>query len=159
MKQNSPYVMRYPRGTVLFDKLDQRIEFEEITPTWTYLKKGTSSHLISYGPSLDLLLQASDNLNLDATVINARFIKPIDEEMLHEICKSNLPIFVYEECSNIGSLYPQILKFMAKHNYHNRITEMSITDQIVEHGHYKDILKILHMDLTSVEDNIKAFLK
>ena len=159
MKQKSPFVMRYPRGTVLFDKAEERIEFEAITPTWTYLKKGSKVNLISYGPSLDLLIQANENLKLDASIINARFIKPIDEEMLHALCQSNLPIFVYEECSNIGSLYPQILKFMAKHQYHNRITEMSITDQIVEHGHYKDILKILHMDLDSVEENIKAFLK
>jgi 1-deoxy-D-xylulose-5-phosphate synthase len=159
MKQKSPFVMRYPRGTVLFDKAEERIEFEEITPTWTYLKKGSKVNLISYGPSLDLLIQANDNLKLDASIINARFIKPIDEEMLHEICKNNQPIFVYEECSNVGSLYPQVLKFMAKHQYHNRITEMSVTDQIVEHGHYKDILKILHMDLDSVEENIKAFLK
>ena len=159
MMQSHPFVMRYPRGTVLFDKAEEKVEFEEITPTWTYLKKGSNINLISYGPSLDLLIQASDNLKLDASIINARFIKPMDENMLHEICKTNQPIFVYEECSNTGSLYPQILKFMAKHHYHNRITEMSITDQVVEHGHYKDILKMLQMDLESIEKHIKGFLQ
>lgn len=159
MKQKNPFVIRYPRGTVLFNKDEEKIEFEEISPTWSYLRKGENVNIISYGPSLDLLIQASENLKLNASVINARFIKPIDEDMLHEVCQSNLPIFVYEECSNAGSLYPQILKFMAKNNYRNKIMEMSITDQIVEHGHYKDILKIVHMDLESVEKNMKAFLK
>ncbi|MBU1142149.1 MAG: hypothetical protein KKH92_00730, partial [Firmicutes bacterium] len=90
---------------------------------------------------------------------NARFIKPIDEEFLHELCKTGKPLFVYEECSNVGSLYPQILKFMAKHDYKNRIQDMSITDQVVEHGHYKDILKSHHMDLDSIEETLKEFLK
>jgi 1-deoxy-D-xylulose-5-phosphate synthase len=159
MKQKNPYVVRYPRGTVLFDKIVDQISFEEITPTWTYMKKGEEINLISYGPSLDLLIQVDQNLSLNASIINARFIKPIDENMLHQICMTGKPIFVYEECSNIGSLYPQILKFMAKHEYKNKIMEMSITDQVVEHGHYKDILKLLHMDLISIEENIKEFLK
>ncbi len=130
-----------------------------LSKTWTYLNKGTGINLISYGPSLDLLIQANQHLELDASIINARFIKPIDEDMLHLICKSGQPIFVYEECSNIGSLYPQIFKFLAKHEYKNRIKEMSITDQVVEHGHYKDILKMHHMDLDSIEETIKDFLK
>ena len=159
MKQNNPFVIRYPRGTVLFDKVEDHVTFDEITPTWTYLKKGTDIHLISYGPSLDLLLQADLQLELNASVVNARFIKPIDEEFLHELCKTGKPLFVYEECSNVGSLYPQILKFMAKHDYKNRIQDMSITDQVVEHGHYKDILKSHHMDLDSIEETLKEFLK
>ncbi|MDO9629677.1 MAG: transketolase C-terminal domain-containing protein, partial [Acholeplasmataceae bacterium] len=159
MKQKSPFVIRYPRGTVLFNKDEELISFEEISPTWTYLKKGTKINMISYGPSLDLLIQAASDLSLDASIINARFIKPIDIDMLHEICQTNQPIFVYEECSNAGSLYPQILKFMAKHEYKNRILEMSITDQVVEHGHYKDILKHLKMDLDSVKISLKEFLK
>ena len=159
MKQSNPLVIRYPRGTVLFNKEEEKIKFEEITPTWTYLKKGAGINLISYGPSLDLLMLANNELSLDASIINARFIKPIDEEMLHDLCKSGKPLFVYEECSNIGSLYPQILKFMAKHEYKNRIKDMSITDQVVEHGHYKDILKLHHMDLDSVKEEILEFLK
>jgi len=158
MHQTHPFVIRYPRGTVLFDKTSDEVTFDEIKMTWTTLKKGQNLHMISYGPSLDLLKKVDSNLDLDASIINARFIKPIDQEMLHHICQSNQPIFVYEECSNIGSLYPQILSFMAKHHYHNKITSMSVTDQVVEHGHYRDILKKVHMDQEAIEAHIKEFL-
>ncbi|MDX9691100.1 MAG: transketolase C-terminal domain-containing protein [Acholeplasmataceae bacterium] len=157
MKQQNPFVIRYPRGLVPVNCDLLTRPFNEITPTWTYLKKGSKLALISYGPSLDLLIKASDSLGLVASIVNARFIKPIDEVMLKEVLDHHTYIFVYEEQSNKGSLYPQILSFMAKHGYKNHVKEMSITDRIVEHGHYKDILKILNMDQESIEKEIKAF--
>jgi 1-deoxy-D-xylulose-5-phosphate synthase len=156
--QKNPFVIRYPRGTVLFDRTQDLITFDEIKPTWVKLKEGDDVNLISYGPSLDLLIQASDDLNLHANVINARFIKPIDEDMLHEVMKTGKPVLVYEEAANTGSLYPQILKFMAKYQYHNRIIEMSITDQVVDHGNYVDMLKETHMDVGSIKQSIKDLL-
>jgi 1-deoxy-D-xylulose-5-phosphate synthase len=129
-----------------------------IKPTWVSLKEGQDIHLISYGPSLDLLMRASDELNINSHIINARFIKPVDEEMLHQVMKTGKPVLVYEEAANTGSLYPQILSFMAKHHYTNRIKEMSITDKIVDHGYYQDMLKELHMDLESVKEAIKELI-
>ncbi|HBY65853.1 MAG TPA: 1-deoxy-D-xylulose-5-phosphate synthase [Acholeplasmataceae bacterium] len=158
MKQSHPIVIRYPRGTADFNKNNGGITFDEIEATWTVLSEGETITLISYGPSLDLLLEAKDEMKLSAEVVNARFIKPIDEEMLHSICKSGNPILVYEEQSNMGSLYPQILKFMAKFNYKNQIHEMSITDKVVEHGNYRDMLKELEMDKKSIINKIKGML-
>ena len=156
--QSHPFVIRYPRGTVLFDRDKETITFEAIEPTWTTLKEGKQVNIISYGPSLDLMLRAADDLKLDANIINARFIKPIDDQMLHQILSNGLPTLVYEECANTGSLYPQILKFMAIHGYHNLITDMSITDIIVDHGHYQDMLKDLHMDLEAIKKRLLAIL-
>lgn len=158
MKQTHPFVIRYPRGVVQFDR-NQKVEFHEITPTWTYLKKGKDPMvLISYGPSLDLLIEALEKADVDGTVVNARFIKPIDEAMLKDILSKDVKILVYEEASNVGGLYPQILKYMAKHNHHQKIIEMSITDQIVEHGHYKDMLEACQMDVSSIVKNIKDLM-
>jgi transketolase len=151
MKQNHPFVIRYPRGVVESDIAVDKIEFTDIKPTWKILDDGNSVVLISYGPSLDLLKSVKKEMKIDAKIVNARFIKPIDQEMMHQIAKMKTPILVYEEISNSGSLYPQILQFMAKHGYHNPMYEMSITDQIVEHGFYKDMLKIHHMDKEDAE--------
>ncbi len=157
-KQSHPFVIRYPRGTVLFDKDKDTIHFDEITPSWVKLVEGNDINLISYGPSLDLLKKAVEELKINANVINARFIKPMDDVMLHEILKTGKPVLVYEEGSNTGSLYPQILQFMATHNYHNKITSMSITDQVVDHGHYEDMLRELNMDLVHVKQTIQKLL-
>lgn len=159
MKQKNPFVIRYPRGVVSSSPAVEDIQFDDMTPTWTILEDGKEVVLISYGPSLDLFKSVRAQMRLDAMIVNARFIKPIDEEMMHQICKKNTPILVYEELANTGSLYPQVLKFMAKHGYINKITDMSITDQVVEHGHYKDILKIHQMDAESIENKLKELLK
>ncbi len=159
MKQDKPFVIRYPRGVVFSTPGVEDCSFEAIKPVWTVLEKGKDLTMISYGPSLDLLKMVRNEMNIDAQIVNARFIKPIDEKMMHKIAKTENPILVYEECANTGSLYPQILKFMAKHGYHNRIVDMSITDQVVEHGHYHDMLKIHQMDSEAIIKVIKDLLK
>lgn len=159
VNQKQPMAIRYPRGLVQFDKTKE-VTFDEIKPTWTHFKKGDGSLvLISYGPSLDLLAEASKSLDIDADIINARFIKPLDEKMLAEIFSKDCKVLVYEEASNVGGLYPQILKYMAKHQHHHHITDMSITDQVVEHGHYEDMLKAYHMDVLSIKQTIKDLIK
>lgn len=158
MKQKNPFVIRYPRGLVAFDKTLEKIDFEEIKPTWTILSNGSQMHIIGYGPTLNFLIDAKEISGIDANIVNARFIKPIDQEMLHDICKSNLPILVYEEQANTGSLYPQILSFMAHYGYHNKVTSMSITESIVEHGKYKDVLKKVSMDTESIIQKMKELI-
>lgn len=158
MKQKNPFVIRYPRGSVSFDISKDSIVFEDIEPTWTILEEGTDLSIISYGPSLDLLKKTVKAMGLSATIINARFIKPIDFNLCHFVMQSGRPVLVYEELSNAGSLYPQILKFMAEQKYSNPITSMSITEQIVEHGHYEDVLKSLGMDATGIEQTIQKLI-
>lgn len=159
VKQKHPFVIRYPRGLTISKDSVTGISFTDIKPTWTILSEGAKVIMISYGPSLDLLLRVKEMFPIDAMVVNARFIKPIDEEMLHKICKTNLAILVYEEVANTGSLYPQILKFMAKHRYKNEITEMSITDKVVEHGSYKKVLSCQNMDEKAVTKKLKELMK
>ena len=148
--------IRYPRGTTLALNGDL---IEDITkPSWTKLKEGKDLAIISYGQSLDRLLAVDEKLALDATVINARFIKPIDEEMLKEILETHHKIFVYEEIANVAGLYPTILAFAQKHQYHNEFMEMSMTNQIIHHGNYKEILKKINMDDDAIEKKLKAFI-
>ena len=155
MKEQNPFVIRYPRGLTAFDISHENITFQPVTPTWTELQSGSDLTIISYGPSLDLLIKTVKDMGISASIINARFIKPIDQEMCHMILEKDQPILVYEELSNSGSLYPQLLQFMAKHQYHHKIQSMSITEQVVEHGHYDDVLHQLGMD----QDGIKKVIR
>ena len=157
MKQTHPFVIRYPRGLVPFDP-DKPVTFDVIEPDWTVIADGKDLVMISYGPSLDLLESVRSKMKVEATIINARFIKPVDEKMLHKVCQTGAPLFVYEEAVNHGGLYPQILQFMARHGYHNKTAQASITDQVVPHGRYPDLLKTLKMDVKGVQERIEALL-
>lgn len=160
-EQTHPFVIRYPKGHVAFDKRKDLVTFEAIKPSWTLLQTGSDPLvLISYGPSLDLLIEAAKQLKLQPTIVNARFIKPIDEKMLAQLFKNKANRFlVYEEGTNVGSLYPQILKYMAKHQHHHLIQSMSLTDVVVEHGQYQELLKKHQMDVNSIVKVIQDLVK
>ena len=76
-------------------------------------------------------VQAS--LDIDAMIVNARFIKPMDLDYLNQLFELNLPILVYEEAWGSGSLYPQILKEMANQGLNIKIKGMTV-DDIIHHG-------------------------
>ncbi len=158
LKQTHPFVIRYPRGYVAFDEQTDQILFEDISLTWKVMKAGDGPILISYGPSLDLLKEANEKGAFNAKIVNARIIKPIDEQMLDELCKTGKPILVYEEASNHGGLYPQILSYMAKKGYQNKIKSMSISNKVVSFGAYLDMLKAEGMDVEHIVQTIKELI-
>ncbi len=152
--QNHPFIIRYPRGWVDVDLEDSTFKPQSIEPTWNVLLEGDEAVVIGYGPSLNLVLDAQKQSKKRIKVVNARFIKPMDEAMLHGIMQSQLPILVYEEQVNTGSLYPQILAFMAQHRYTNKIQSMALSETIVTHGKYKEVLKKYHMDQEAIVKTI-----
>jgi 1-deoxy-D-xylulose-5-phosphate synthase len=157
LKQNHPIVIRYPRG--MTQALNGDVIEEINHPSWVKMKEGKDLAIISYGQSLDRLIHVCESMELDATIINARFIKPIDEVMLKNILETHHKIFVYEEIANSAGLYPAILAFTEKHAYKNEFMEMSMTNQIIHHGNYKEIIKKMKMDERSIEEKILEFLK
>ena len=157
LKQNHPIVIRYPRG--MTQALNGDVIEEIDRPSWVKMKKGKDLAIISYGQSLDRLIHVCESMELDATIINARFIKPIDDVMLKDILEAHHKIFVYEEIANSAGLYPTILAFAEKHAYNNEFMEMSMTNQIIHHGNYKEIIKKMKMDERSIEEKILEFLK
>lgn len=147
-QQTHPFVIRYPRLETPFD-LNQLPKFQTITPTWTVFSEGKDQVWISYGPGLDLLLEAKHRLKVDTKIINARFIRPIDEILLKALLDLGKPLFVYEEAFGSGTLYHHILEFMAKHQAKNKIQALTVT-QIIHHGTREHNQKDAGLDITSL---------
>lgn len=147
-QQTHPFVIRYPRLETPFD-LNQLPQFQPITPTWTVFSEGAAQVWISYGPGLDLLLEAKHRLKIDAKIINARFIRPLDTSMLKALLEMDKPIFVYEEAYGSGTLYHHILEFMAKHQAKNPIQALTVST-IIHHGTRAHNQKDAGLDIQSV---------
>ena len=130
--QTHPFVIRYPRAEVKLDK-NQPYHFNDITPTWETIREGKAIILISYGLGVELMQEVQASLDIDALIVNARFIKPMDLDCLRQLFELNLPILVYEEAWGSGSLYPQILKEMANQGLNIKIKGMTV-DDIIHHG-------------------------
>ena len=139
LKYNGPIVVRYPKGRSEYRTLD--LNYEITSPTWDILRKGNMAIIISYGTILNRIEKTIEENNLDVCLINARFIRPIDEEMLLELFKMNKNILIIEECVNVGTLLANVLDFAVKQDFKKKIKGYGISrDTIVPHGNIDIVL-------------------
>ena len=150
--QSGPFVIRYPRGKTVKMPLTNQTE---IGLSWEMLKEGSRGMIISYGPVLDDILARLSEENLDYGVMNARYINPIDTDMLEAVLKTEQSLLVYEQTHASGALYQKILDYMAQNNYHNKIVSMSTYNKVISHGTLEDNMNDAGLSL----DDLVATLK
>lgn len=151
-KHDGPVAMRYPRGnTKGLDLSEYRDDVEY--GKWEVLKEGSDITLVSFGPMVDTALDASillQEVGIDAKVVNARFIKPLDEDMLYNIGLSGRPVISVEESMLAGGLGSMIATFFSDHGFVNKMKRLGIHKEYIEHG---DVNKHLN-DLGLTSENI-----
>lgn len=140
--QKHPFVIRYPRDKFEIEELDYNYTCDL---SWEYLTNGSKGILISYGPDVKRIAKIVNDNQLDLTVVNARSLRPIDENMLHELFKKNQNILLVEQVVSSGSLYDRILEFKEENNY---------TSKVVFHG-FKPGIAITHGSLDEVYKHYK----
>lgn len=157
-----PSVIRYPRANAMnictFDDAED-IEIGKME----LIHKGSSRIcLISYGHIYDNAKSASDELennhNIDITLINGRFVKPLDDAMLQEIARDNDYIFTIEEGSS-GGFGSIISKYLQEINYTGRIKQIHVHNEFDEHGLIPNLQKKSGLDSESIINYIIATRK
>lgn len=130
-----PLAIRYPRGFSEQTKLTT--QFEKIN--WgkgQLLKEGTKLAVLSFGTLAKVVSETLKNIEETNTIAHYDmcFVKPLDEELLHTICKTFKAIMVFEEGSSSGGAGSAILEFAAQQGYHLPIQLEGIPDQFISHG-------------------------
>jgi 1-deoxy-D-xylulose-5-phosphate synthase len=130
-----PLAIRYPRGFSEQTKLTT--QFEKIN--WgkgQLLKEGTKLAVLSFGTLAKVVSETLKNIEETNAIAHYDmcFIKPLDEELLHTICKTFKAIMVFEEGSSSGGAGSAILEFAAQQGYHLPIQLEGIPDQFISHG-------------------------
>ena len=160
---DGPVAIRYPRGEVT--DVGASYDSFELIPvgSWETLKTGTMAYIISMGPILEDLVnlaqQLSQDEHLDVGVINARFIKPLDDKFLDELATYNVPLIVYEESAVIGGLGTAILEYYNETKQVVEVKRMGIPDLYVQHGSVTEVLEELHLSLQDIKAEIKEVIK
>lgn len=157
---DGPIAYRYPRSSVPGVQLD-----EVLTPipigTWETVREGEGPIVIAVGPMVQVAEEAANTLKRDGiylNIINARFIKPLDEKMLLQLAKYNRQMIVMEEASVAGSLGSAILEFYAEQGIVGLdISLMGIPDRFIEHGSVKDQLREVGLTADKLVENIRGF--
>lgn len=149
---DGPIAMRYPRGNGLGVEMDSEMKTLPIG-SWEILREGNDAVILTFGTTISMALTAANTLaeqGISVRVVNARFIKPMDEAMLHDIMKTDLPILTIEETMLQGGFGSAVLEFANDHGYRNvTIDRIGIPDEFIEHGDV-DLL-LAEINVTSEE--------
>ncbi|WP_418236202.1 1-deoxy-D-xylulose-5-phosphate synthase [Coprobacter fastidiosus] len=155
-KETGAFAIRYPRGR-------GSLVNWHCTPVILEIGKGRKISdgediaLISIGPigvSAQKAITRAKQQGVSVAHYDMIFLKPIDEELLHEIGKKYSRIVTVEDGSIKGGLGMAVIEFMADNGYVPRIKRIGIPDQFIEHGSIPELYKLCGMD----EDNIVSLL-
>jgi 1-deoxy-D-xylulose-5-phosphate synthase len=145
---DGPIALRYPRGNGLGVPMDAELQVIPIG-SWQVLREGTDAAILTFGTTIPMALEAADRLakqGVQVEVINARFIKPLDVHMLHQLVKRDLPLFTVEEAVLQGGFGSSILEFLQDHDYTGvSVSRMGIPDHFIEHGNVDELLHEIHI--------------
>lgn len=145
---DGPIALRYPRGNGLGVEMDAEMKALPIG-SWEVLREGTDAVILTFGTTIPMALKAAEQLayqGIDVRVVNARFIKPMDEVMLHEIMQENLPILTIEESLLQGGFGSAVLEFAFDKKYRNvQIERIGIPDEFIEHGEVDLLLEEINV--------------
>ncbi|WP_435925126.1 1-deoxy-D-xylulose-5-phosphate synthase [Paenibacillus sp. DYY-L-2] len=154
-----PIAYRYPRINVPGVPMDEKLVPIPIG-TWEMLREGDGPVLIAVGPMVQVAEEAAEALKregIQAAVVNARFLKPLDEGMLLELARKGNGMFIIEEASQAGSLGSAILEFYAEHGLSGLdIGLMGVPDRFIEHGSIKDQLQEVGLTADNVVHKVLA---
>ncbi len=135
-KNQGPFSIRYPRGQGVMP--EWRTDFEQIeVGTGKQILDGEDIAILTIGQVGNFALSAVDKLkeeNIHPAIFDMRFIKPLDEALLHEILNNFSQLVTVEDGCLMGGFGSAILEFAADHGYSTHIKRLGIPDKIVEHG-------------------------
>lgn len=156
-----PIALRYPRGNGLGVAIDK--DFTRIPiGKWEVLKEGTDAAILSFGPMLQTALEAAKKLQAEGmhvSVVNARFLKPLDDQMLEKLAGLHMPLLTVEESALAGGFGSSVMEFYNDHGFHDiTIERMGIPDHFIEHGSVKELLKEIGLTSDHIYARIKSML-
>jgi 1-deoxy-D-xylulose-5-phosphate synthase len=155
-----PFVIRYPRGEGVM--VDWKKPFEKIEiGKGRKLKDGKDIAILTIGHPGNFAQTAIRNLrtaDIDPAHYDMRFVKPLDENLLHEVFQNYTKIVTVEDGTVVGGLGTAVLEFMNAHGYNSQINILGIPDAIVEHGSIKELHHECHYDAAAIGDAVKTML-
>lgn len=155
-----PIVIRYPRIN------GRGVELTPMTSipmgTWEIVREGSNAAILAVGPMVEVAEEAAEMLALQGIavrVVNARFIKPMDQAMLLSLASEKLPIITLEEGARMGGFGSAVLEFYSDHDiYGLPVKNIAIPDYFVEHGSIKEQRAEVGLTAEHVASQLAAFI-
>jgi 1-deoxy-D-xylulose-5-phosphate synthase len=156
-----PFVIRYPRGEGVMPEWKTAMEEVEIG-RGRRLKTGTDVAIVSLGHPGNFAQAAIRQLRtqgIDPAHYDMRFVKPLDEELLHEVFSNYSKVVTIEDGTVVGGFGSAVLEFMNAHRYNAEVTILGIPDRLVEHGTPKELHRECNYDAQAIEEAVLTLMK
>ena len=155
-----PWVIRYPRGEGVMPEWKTSFQTLEIGKG-RKLRDGQDIAILSFGHPGNFAAAAIRDLKADGIQpahYDLRFVKPLDEELLHEVFSQYGKIVTVEDGTVVGGFGSAILEFMAAHHYTAEIRILGIPDRLVEHGTLKELHRECAYDAQGIADTVRQMM-
>ncbi len=159
-RQDHPVAVRYPRGAGV--GVTQVPELVELPWGKAELRRRTAKASAVGGPRVAILafgtllypaLQAAEKL--DASVVNMRFVKPLDMDMVLQMARSHEAIVTVEEGSLMGGAGSAVAECLAAHGLAVPMLQLGLPDQVLEHGDPQKLLAMCGLDAAGIEKSVQ----
>lgn len=160
IRQNSPVAIRYPRGEAYDGLEDKRAPIEMGRSELLY--QGSEIALLAVGSMVKVAQEVYNNLRAKgqpATLINMRFVKPLDTQRLDELTKNHRLFVTLEENVKNGGFGEKVMDYFGEQTEAPQVRIVAIEDQFVPHGSVSDLMKQQGMDAESVTLRIEKWMK
>ncbi|MEE9166974.1 MAG: 1-deoxy-D-xylulose-5-phosphate synthase [Candidatus Neomarinimicrobiota bacterium] len=151
-----PFAVRYPKASSL-------VFHEKAAPkaipigSWEIIAEGESLAILAVGSMVEQAKNALPMLpesTLKPRIVNARFIKPLDDLMLREIVSSFEAVLTIEEGTLVGGFGSAVLGWLNEHGYGGTVYQLGIPDEFIDHGSRKTLLDNLGLTANRISDTI-----
>jgi len=152
--------IRYPKGRGVM--AEWKLDMQELEIGKGHrLKEGNDLAILSIGHVGNFVIEAGKELEDEGISIahyDMRFLKPIDEDLLHDIFTKFEKVITVEDGSIIGGLGSAVLEFMADHNYHAKLKRLGVPDRFVEQGTQEELYRECGFDKEGIRQASKDIL-
>lgn len=150
-----PAAVRYPRGNAVGVELAplQLLELGKSKP----VRQGETVAILNFGTLLPQAMEVAEKIN--ATVVDMRFVKPIDEARIIEMAQSHTLIVTLEENAIQGGAGSAVAEVLNAHQKNTALLQLGLPDFFIPQGTQQEIMADLGLDAKGIEEKIQHFLK
>lgn len=151
------WAIRYPRGRATGMDYPEGFKSMEIGKGQK-LRDGDQIAILSFGPFGNYVMEAADDLAEEGIKVghfNMRFAKPLDTDLIDEICHTYERIITIEDGTKLGGFGSAVAEYLADKPHHTPTTIMGVPDQIVEHGTQEELHAEVGLDPKGIKKKIR----
>ena len=159
LNTDGPSVLRYPRGQSVGVKNPVKID-PISSGKADILREGKDLLILTVGPIVYEVLEVVQEIKgLNATVVDARFVKPLDEETILKLSSESRKIITIEMNTIVGGFGSAVLELLNERSVQKEVLRIAIPDRFIEHGEKDKLYELIEMDRKNLKERIIKFLK